>query len=63
MANLLPKLFSVNLTDPESNRSYTISVTADEAKRLERGTYFIMNYKFEKISTLFCPCLKIKLYF
>ncbi|CAG5083702.1 Protein of unknown function [Cotesia congregata] len=36
MANLLPKLFSVNLTDPESNRSYTISVTADEAKRLER---------------------------
>ncbi|XP_074114033.1 uncharacterized protein LOC141537097 [Cotesia typhae] len=40
MANLLPKLFSVNLTDSESNRSYTISVTADEAKRLERDVAF-----------------------
>ncbi|XP_074102732.1 uncharacterized protein LOC141529888 [Cotesia typhae] len=40
MANLLPKLFSVNLTNSESNRSYTISVTADKAKRLERDVAF-----------------------
>ncbi|KAH0563771.1 hypothetical protein KQX54_006233 [Cotesia glomerata] len=40
MASSLPKLFSINLNDPESGKTYTISVTSDEIKRLETDVNF-----------------------
>ncbi|XP_074115930.1 uncharacterized protein LOC141538395 isoform X2 [Cotesia typhae] len=51
MASSRTQLFSIELTDPESHKTYTITVTDDELERLETDATFA-SFKLQEAKDL-----------